>query len=217
MLYYLSNYQDQFSPLRVFQYITVRTFAAAGTAFVLSLILGPLVIRLLTRLKLGQVVRSASQTVDAPAHEHKQGTPTMGGILIVASILISSWLWALPTSLYVRLALATMCFMASIGIWDDYAKIRERSSAGLSGRVKLLLEVLWAATVACVLMIDPETSEHARQLMVPFLKEPLIADMGVAGTIFFAALVLAAFRPPDLVSPLRSIANSLQSLAGKEQ
>ena len=191
MLYYLTLLQDHFSPLRVFQYITVRTFAAAGTAFILSLLLGPLVIKLLGRLKLGQVVRAASQDVDAPAHAHKQGTPTMGGILIVASILLSSWLWALPTSLYARLALATMCFMAAIGMWDDFAKIRERSSAGLSGRIKLLLEVLWAAAIAVVLMIDPETSEHARQLMVPFLKDPLITDMGAVGTVLFVALVLA--------------------------
>ena len=95
MFYYLSELEELFSPLRVFQYVTVRSFAAAGTAFVVSLVLGPGMIRWLRRLKLGQQVRREHvESLHETFHGRKAGTPTMGGFLIIFSVGSSTLLWA---------------------------------------------------------------------------------------------------------------------------
>jgi len=186
MLFYLSLFEEQFSPLRVFQYITVRTVAGAGIAFFICIILGPSVIRWLQRLNIGQVVR----TGNAPDHAHKEGTPTMGGVLIIVAMVIACLLCAKPTNFFVQLALATMCFMGAIGFWDDYAKIRGKSSKGMSGKGKLALQSLWAVVVVFCLMSRPESAEHMRSFMVPFMKDPLIHDMGIGFAFLFVVLVL---------------------------
>jgi len=186
MLFYLSLFEEQFSPLRVFQYITVRTVAGAGTAFLICIMLGPWMIRLLRQFKIGQHVR----TEDAPAHEHKQGTPTMGGLLIIAAMVVSCLLWAKPTSFFVQLSLATMCYMGAVGFWDDYAKLRRKNSKGMSGKGKLLLQSLWAVVVVVALFSNPDTAEHVRSFMVPFLKTPLIRDMGIMLAFLLVVIVV---------------------------
>jgi phospho-N-acetylmuramoyl-pentapeptide-transferase len=151
MLYYLHYLRDVFSPLRIFQYITVRAVAGAGTAFLISVFLGPRVIALLRRLKVGQPIRSREEAgALGSRHDHKADTPTMGGVLIMTAVLISTLLWAVPSSLYIWLTLATMCFMGAVGFWDDLAKLRGRSSRGLSARRKLLLQLCWTAVVVGV-------------------------------------------------------------------
>ncbi|MEI6970349.1 MAG: phospho-N-acetylmuramoyl-pentapeptide-transferase [bacterium] len=175
-----------FSPFRVLNYITVRAFCGAGTAFLLSVLLGPWVIRQLVKFKARQVVRKQN----GPAHGHKEGTPTMGGILIVVSIMVSTLLWAVPGNRYVFLVLATLCFMAAVGFWDDYAKIARQESKGLTARRKLLLEILWAATVFAVLVCLPETRDNTLKLMVPFCKYPVIPDMGYLMAFVFLALII---------------------------
>lgn len=186
MLFYLSLFEEQFSPLRVFQYITVRTVAGAGIAFFICIIFGPAVIRWLQRHNFVQVVR----TGNAPDHANKQGTPTMGGVLIVLAMVIACLLCAKPTNFFVQLSLATMCFMGAVGFWDDYTKIRGKSSKGMSGRGKLLLQALWAGVVIFTLMSRPDTSEHFRSLMVPFMKEPLFRDMWIGFACLFVVIVL---------------------------
>jgi len=134
----------------------------------------------------GQVVRSGN----APDHAHKAGTPTMGGVLIIVAMIVACLLCAKPTNFFVQLSLATMCFMGAIGFWDDYAKIRGRSSDGMSGRGKLALQALWAGVVIFALMSRPETAEHLRSFMVPFMKDPLIRDMGIGLAFLFVVIVL---------------------------
>jgi phospho-N-acetylmuramoyl-pentapeptide-transferase len=191
MLYYLHELTDLFSPLRVFQYVTVRTFAGAGTAFMLSIVLGPYVIERLRTLKFGQQVRTES---DAPKlgtlHAAKAGTPTMGGILIVLAITVSTLLWAIPTSRLVWLALLALWFLAFVGFMDDYSKIRRKQSKGLSARQKLALQLVFAMAVGGALLVMPETRDTVRSLMVPMLKTPLVSDMGTVGTLLFVALVI---------------------------
>ena len=92
MFYWLHLLQESFSPFRVFQYITVRTFAGAGTAFLICVIAGPYVVEMLRRLRIGQHV----QEEVGPMHQAKEGTPTMGGVLIIGAIFISCKLWAEP-------------------------------------------------------------------------------------------------------------------------
>ncbi|MFC1452570.1 phospho-N-acetylmuramoyl-pentapeptide-transferase [Verrucomicrobiota bacterium] len=191
MLYYLHLLQDWFSPMRVFRYITVRSVCGAGTAFLVSLVLGPWVIRKLRILSVGQTVRKGEAPPLYVLHAKKEGTPTMGGILIIASITLSTIMWADPGSLLVWLSIATLCYMGLVGFWDDYLKVfRRRSAAGMRAWEKLVLQAVWAAAVATVLLTNPATAEKTRNLMVPFLKEPVIPDLGVVCTLLFVSLVL---------------------------
>jgi len=194
MAYYLYRMLEHLGPewterlgfLNVFQYLSVRTIGGAGTAFLLVLFFGPYTIRTLIRLKIGQFVRSDEVLAD---YHKKAGTPTMGGVLIIASVVISTLLWAVPTNLYVWLTLLTMIFYGCIGFYDDYLKLKGRSADGLSSRGKLILQSIWAVIVFSILYSNPGTQVHVTQLMVPFLKDPLIA-MPVALAFIFILLVL---------------------------
>jgi phospho-N-acetylmuramoyl-pentapeptide-transferase len=187
MLYYLSLLEGWFSPLRVFQYITVRTVAAAGTALFVCLFAGPWAIAKLQAFRIGQQVR----TGNAPDHQHKQNTPTMGGVLIIGGITIASLAWARPGNLFVQLAVSTILVMGGIGFLDDVLKIRRKHSGGLKARTKLLLQLAWTCVVVLVLAQNPETGERLRQFMIPFHKAPLFGNVGypVAFLIVFAVLV----------------------------
>jgi phospho-N-acetylmuramoyl-pentapeptide-transferase len=186
MLYYLAALADHFSPLRVFQYITVRTFLGAGIAFFICVLLGPMVIRKLQQLKIGQYVR----TEDGPAHGHKAGTPTMGGVLIIAAVVVAAGLCARPDNFFVQLVVATMCYMGVIGVGDDYAKLRGKSAKGMSGRMKLFLQSLWAIVIVYALLSRPDTAVHVRSLMVPFVKGAVVSNMWVWVSFLFVLLVL---------------------------
>ncbi len=191
MLYFLHEWTELFSPLRIFQYITVRAFGAAGTAFVIGLLLGPSLIRLLRQFKIGQQVRQQAEVKQLyELHGPKAGTPTMGGILIVIAATLATILWAIPTNGFILLALSTFLFMGGIGFWDDYLKVARKQSKGLGAKQKLLLQGLWSLGVVWWLLNWPTTAELSRQLMVPFLKDPLIQNIGWAGALFLVMAVL---------------------------
>jgi phospho-N-acetylmuramoyl-pentapeptide-transferase len=190
MLYYLHLLEPLFSPLRVLHYITVRAVAGAGTAFLLSLALGPMVIEHLRRLKVGQYVRKEEAPPLYALHGKKEGTPTMGGLLIIGCVLVATILWADLGNFYVWITLATMAFMGLVGFWDDYTKLVRRQSKGLTARRKFALQVLWSAALAAVLLVWPETADRTRQLMVPFVKTPVIHDLGRLGAGLFVTLVV---------------------------
>ncbi|MCO6401193.1 MAG: phospho-N-acetylmuramoyl-pentapeptide-transferase [Verrucomicrobia bacterium] len=188
MLYLLHEYSDVWAPLRLFRYITFRALMGAATAFLFSLLLGPSIIRWLRWLKFGQYVRD-----DAVLQDHakrKTGTPTMGGVLILAAVLLAMLLWADLRNVYVWLALGTMLAMGGVGFWDDYLKVSKKNARGLPGRFKLALEVGWGLVVVAALYAWEPSRAHVAKLMLPFLKDPVIADLGVVGTSFFIVLVL---------------------------
>jgi len=191
MFFYVHLLMDRCSPLRVFQYITVRTVAAAGTAFLLSLLLGPWAISRLRAFRIGQVLRREEAPPLYELHSKKEGTPTMGGLLIVFSIVVSTVLWAVPSNVFVLVVLAGLCYMGLVGFWDDYRKVACKRSKGLSARAKLALQCAWAACLVTFLLSDPETGARARALMVPFFKTPVVRDMGTVWTFLFVALILA--------------------------
>src|ERR671914_2097114 len=126
--------------LNVFQYVTFRTAYAAVTALLISLVFGGRVIEALRRLKIGQEIRAEGPQ----AHQAKRGTPTMGGVLIVGSVLISTLLWARLSSIYVWTAMIATLLFAAIGFVDDYSKMAKQRSLGLTGRQKLLAQALVA-------------------------------------------------------------------------
>lgn len=208
MLYYLHQFVDVFSPLRVFQYVTVRAFGAAGTSFVLSLLVGPLLIEWLRRLKLGQQVRREHvESLHETFHGKKQGTPTMGGVLILFSVTFSTLLWAIPVNGFILVTLATFLYMGAIGFADDYLKVRRKNSRGLSVTGKLLLQSLWVALLLTVLMQWPPSAEHVRDLMMPFLKNPWREDMHVVAVfVFFYLVMVGATNAVNLTDGLDGLA-----------
>lgn len=168
MLYWLlyEVLQKHFSPFRIFRYLTFRTAFASLTALFMGLIVGPAVIRQLREFQIGQYIRAEGPQ----AHAKKAGTPTMGGVLIVISIVIPTILWADLSNRFVWLTIfATMAFGA-VGFADDYLKVIHRRNLGLTGRSKLLLQILTAILVGVVLVAMQTKGEYSTHLMVPFFK-----------------------------------------------
>ena len=187
-----------YAPLHVFRYITFRTLVAGMTALFLSLWLGPSLIRRLQALQLGQSIRE-----DGPAaHAAKAGTPTMGGMLIIFSLVASTLLLADLSVWYVWLALLVTVGHGLVGFLDDWAKVQKRNSKGVPGRVRLLLEFAIAATAAASLYL---TSEHGGQLTMPFLKD-VRPDLGLWYIPFAAVVVVGAANAVNLTDGLDGLA-----------
>ena len=186
MLYWLHQFSDAFSPLRMFRYITFRTVMAAGTAFVLSLILGPWLIEKLRAINFGE--QCEDERVAVLDRSAKVGTPTMGGLMILFTTSAASVVWSIPGNFYVLCALTTFAFMGILGFIDDYLKIQR--AKGLSPRVKLAWQVFWTTWLLLALLANTDTFVRTQQLMVPFFKDPVIASMGIFGTLVFLVLVL---------------------------
>ena len=137
MLYALVNFSDQIGPLNVFRYITFRTGGAIMTALVFVFLFGPAIIDLL-RIKQGkgQPIRT-----DGPAtHLAKMGTPTMGGLMIISGVIVSTLLWANLANAYVWMVLFVTLGYGAVGFYDDYLKVRQSGIAGVSGWLRLLAE-----------------------------------------------------------------------------
>ncbi|MBT6207466.1 MAG: phospho-N-acetylmuramoyl-pentapeptide-transferase, partial [Francisellaceae bacterium] len=161
-----------------FNYLTLRSIMAALTSLVVTLILGPVVIRLLTKLQVGQMVRK-----DGPqSHYIKAGTPTMGGVLIILSLTISTIIWARLDNNYIWLVLFVSISFGGIGWLDDYKKLVLKNSKGLAARWKYLLQSICSIIVAIVLYRMAETSVET-SLQIPFIKS-LVIPLGV----FYIAL-----------------------------
>ena len=198
LLYPLS---DSVGAFNVFQYLTFRTGAAVLTALVISFVLGPRLIRLLrARQETGQPIRS-----DGPqSHLVKQGTPTMGGVLNLLGITVATLLWADLTNPYVWVLLAVMLGFGAIGFADDYLKVTRRSSQGLGGRTKLLLEAALALGIVYWITALLETPlDHG--LALPFVKSVLI-DIGWFSVPFGAFVLIGASNAVNLTDGLDGLA-----------
>src|SRR5262249_10322305 len=162
-----------FSVFNVFRYLTFRTAYAALTALLVSIIVGPYVIRMLQRLQVGQVIRQ-----DGPkSHYSKAGTPTMGGLLIVATTVLATILWAHLTTSYVWFALRTTVVFGAIGFWNEYLKKVRKSSPGLRAKYKFLLEIAVATAVVGLLYVTAEPGSNITSLNMPFFKQ-MQPDLG---------------------------------------
>jgi len=168
MLFYLFYHvlQRDFHALNVFRYITVRTALASLTALLLALMLGPWVIRHLRQLQIGQFIREEGPQ----SHQAKAGTPTMGGVLIVSSTVIPTFLWGDLENPYVWLAMGTMLGFGAIGFLDDYWKTAKRQNLGLTGKLKFFLQTVVSLGVGIVLLTLTVGGTYSSQLSVPFLK-----------------------------------------------
>ncbi len=184
MLLLLAEYlQQYYKGFAVFQYLTLRGVFGVLTALVMSLWMGPKMIRTLRNLQIGQSVRT-----DGPqSHLSKSGTPTMGGALILASITISTLLWADLSNRYVWVVLLVTLLFGAIGWVDDYRKVVEKNSRGLPGRWKYFWQSVFGLAAAVVLYVTAQSPAETA-LIVPFLKDISI-PLG-AGFIVLTYLVI---------------------------
>jgi len=188
MLYWLLYEQlyHYFSPLRVFRFITFRTAFASMTSLFLCLFLGPWLIAKLRQFQIGQVIREEGPR----SHQKKAGTPTMGGVLIVISIVVPTLLWANLTNAYVWIAIFSIVAFGAIGFWDDYAKIRKHQNLGITGRRKFAAQCVVALAVGVFLLILRAHGGYSTAMNVPFFKS------------FKPSLVIDAFLGNPFTYPL---------------
>ncbi|MCF6290217.1 MAG: phospho-N-acetylmuramoyl-pentapeptide-transferase [Desulfobacterales bacterium] len=195
MLYhFLYPLSTVFSGFNVFRYITFRSIGAAVTAFLIMLFLSPRFIRYLRHRQLGQVVRS-----DGPeTHFNKQGIPTMGGLLILFTIVNSTLLWVNLANSYVWLILLITLWFGVIGAMDDFRKISRKNSQGLSARNKMLLQISGAAVVGLFLYTHPGFDSR---LSFPFLKN-VNPDLGLWYIPFAMLVIVGASNAVNLTDGL---------------
>src|SRR5271170_4716935 len=192
MLYYLFYYglHPHFSALNVFRYITVRTAMASMTALILSLVLEPWVLRRLRELQVKQFIRREGPE----SHQAKAGTPTMGGVLIVAATVIPTLLWADLRNPYAMLAVGATIAFGAIGFVDDYNKIVRRRNLGLTVKSKFTFQVLTCIAVGAILLSLQQRGSYSTELSVPFIKK-LHPDLVVQSLLTHRFIWPLAFVP----------------------
>jgi phospho-N-acetylmuramoyl-pentapeptide-transferase len=225
MLYFLLYEQlhRYISPFRVFSYTTVRTAFASLTALFLCIALGPWLINKLRQFQIGQYIREEGPK----SHQKKAGTPTMGGILIIISIVIPTLLWADLRYPYVWIALAGLLGYGWIGFLDDYAKVTKQRNLGLSGKRKLFYQFIMGFAFAGSLLVMRAYGDFSTTMNIPFLKQfkpslmvtslmsnPWTYVIGVAPFCIFVALVVVFYsNAVNLTDGLDGLAIGLMVIA----
>jgi len=217
MLFYLSQYlltwsagtewADRLSALRLFRYITFRSAGAALTALILSWWLGPKVIAWLKRLNFGQEYRDKAEVGGGMAARvlSKKGTPTMGGILIVVALNLTTLLWAQWNTL-VELTLLSVVVLTGLGFYDDYAKVSQQSSGGARACVKLSVQAVLALFIGIYLWRVPSTRSLITEIMVPFYKYPLLTGAGLVGLGLTTLTIVGSSNAVNLTDGLDGLA-----------
>ena len=227
MVYYFlyellySHFKDQewylINALNVFRYVTFRTAYATITALLISLLFGGKFIEALRNWNVGQQIREEGPQ----AHIAKRGTPTMGGVLIVGSVVVSTLLWARLSSLYVWTTIIAMLLFAAIGFADDYRKMARQRSLGLTGRQKLLAQLLVAAGVWAVLFVSTKyfAANYSWNVSIPFFKATAVplnrySTIGpILYLVFTAVVLLGTSNAVNLTDGLDGLAISMTFIA----
>ncbi len=187
-----------FSSFNVFRYITFRAIYAAITALVICFVLGPWMIHKLQSLSIGQPIRE-----DGPdSHFSKEGTPTMGGLLIIFAAVISTFLWSNLTVNYVWMIMMVTVGFGLIGFMDDYRKLARKSSKGVSGKVRLMLEVIIALFVSIILYYKTGFSSN---ITIPFFKT-VLPDLGWGYVLLSTFIIVGAANAVNLTDGLDGLA-----------
>ncbi len=198
MLYHLLYpLAAEFGGFNVVRYITFRTAAAALTALFISFAVGPPLIRALSRLRVGQPIREIG-----PAHQDKAGTPTMGGLLILLSLLVAVLLWSELTNRFVWIVLAVTTGYGALGFVDDFIKVRSGKNEGIRARTKLFWQFSIAIVVAVAIYLDPSFD---KELAVPFFKD-FTPNLGWAYVPLAALIIVGASNAVNLTDGLDGLA-----------
>jgi phospho-N-acetylmuramoyl-pentapeptide-transferase len=210
MLYHvLFPLADQISLFNVFQYISFRAAAAMVTALLTAFVVGPRVISWLHARGWGQVVRA-----DGPAtHLKKAGTPTMGGLIILAASLIPTLLWARLDHVYVWIAFGVTAWMGAIGFMDDYLKVVRKESRGLIARYKLFWQFILGLALGTFLLLVPLSRYGASQTMLPFFKDVSVVIVPLLFPLFVAIVIAGSANTVNLSDGLDGLAAGLSGIA----
>jgi phospho-N-acetylmuramoyl-pentapeptide-transferase len=201
MLSLLADYSANLNFLNVFRYLTFRTGGATATALFFVFFFGPRIIAAL-RIKQGkgQPIRS-----DGPqSHLAKKGTPTMGGLMILSGVIVSTLLWANPANPYVWIVLFVTLGFGIIGFYDDYLKVTKQSHKGFSGKARLAAEFVIAG-LACFALMKLGTGKLASGLALPFFKD-IVIDLGIFFVVFGAFVIVSAGNSVNLTDGLDGLA-----------
>jgi phospho-N-acetylmuramoyl-pentapeptide-transferase len=202
MFYWLTELSDKVSFLNVFRYITFRTGGAIVTALVFVFLFGgPIIDLLRVKQGKGQPIRS-----DGPQSHllTKKGTPTMGGLMILSGLLVSTLLWANPANPYVWVVLGVTLSFGLIGFYDDYLKVTKQTHAGFAGRTRLLAEAV-VAVAACTALAHLGRPPIATSLVFPFFKD-LVINLGLAFALVGGFVIIAAGNAVNLTDGLDGLA-----------
>ena len=203
MLYHLLYpLREIFFGFNVFKYITFRAAGASITAFLISIILGPLIIKYLTHLKIGQHVRKEEIPALYDLHKSKQGTPTMGGVLILLAMLLSTLLWADLTNSYVQWAIVVTLFLGMIGFVDDYIKLVKKRSLGLKPKSKVFWQMIIGIALGIKVFCDPGISPY---LDIPFFKN-LMVNLGIFYILWVMIVIIGSSNAVNLTDGLDGLA-----------
>jgi phospho-N-acetylmuramoyl-pentapeptide-transferase len=190
MLYWLSEFTDQ---LRIFKYLTFRSAGAALTSMLIVILLGPWVVRALKKFAFIAPLRLQGLVAEEELDLNKAKTPSMGGLLIVFAIFVSTLLWAPLDNMLVVVFLGNILAFCAIGFYDDYNKVlykNRETDGGISARMKLLLQFLVGAVAVYVITTIPGLSKYSSDIMVPFLKHPILSGVPIWLVIIFSSVVV---------------------------
>ena len=205
MLYYLLYpLRDLWFGFNVFKYITFRAILASITSFLICITFGPLVIKKLRELKVGEVaLRTDAPAIDSH-YKHKEGTPTMGGILIIFAIASSVFLWADIFNKYIIISFISLFWLGAIGCMDDYVKLTvRRKKRGLSARTKFIGQVLLGILIGVYLFyFDPH---FPKEIEIPFFKDTIM-NLGIFYILFVMLIIVGSSNAVNLTDGLDGLA-----------
>lgn len=198
---------ETFSAFNVFRYITFRTAWATITALMIAFFIGPWLIKKLKKFKIGQQIRE-----DGPrSHLNKAGTPTMGGVLMIGAIVISTLLWADLKNKYVWFLIFATVGLGALGFVDDYLKIKRGQSKGLRARHKFFWQIIVSLIIGLLLYFDPK-DPYSSMLSIPFFKRWLI-DLGFFYVPFTVLVIVGASNAVNLTDGIDGLATGLVGIA----
>jgi phospho-N-acetylmuramoyl-pentapeptide-transferase len=198
LLYPLREYVSAFN---LFRYITFRSAYATLTALLICFILGPAIIRLLKKYSLVDGIRQ-----DTPErHSAKQGTPTMGGVMILLAVVLPTLLWANLTNKYILICLFATCWLGGMGFIDDYLRIVKRKPTGMVGRYKVAGQTLLGLIIGTLLLAFPDNPDLATRTTLPFLKN-VFPDFGIFYIPFVILVITGVSNAVNLADGLDGLA-----------
>ena len=187
--------------INLFQYITFRAGGAILTSLIITFLIAPAIIKNLKKYKIGQVIRN-----DGPkTHQVKSGTTTMGGIIILLSLLISTLLWARLDNNFIMWLIAATIYFGMIGFIDDYLKLVKKNPKGLSAKKKLLFQSLFAILVIAYLYLYPTNTQYATSLNIPYLKTTFV-EMSFLYFILIFLVIVGSSNAVNLTDGLDGLA-----------
>lgn len=199
MLYeFLYPYHVDFGFLNIFRYITFRTIYGGLTAFLICFLLGPWAIRKLSRLQIGQII----QTDGPQSHLGKQGTPTMGGILILFAIIVSTLIWGNLSNHYVTILMLSLLLFGFIGFIDDYLMQIKKRNMGFTAKGKFLIQILFGLVIAYLIYLCPDFNTR---LTIPFFKD-ISPDLGLLYIPFACLVIVGTSNAVNLTDGLDGLA-----------